>query len=152
MTNWDKSVDLVIVGSGGGGFVAALTAADAGADVLLLEKREVVGGSTAMSGGVVWVPNNSVMAAAGVPDSYDNGLAYFDSVVGDEGPWSSDERRHAFLTDGPRMVEFLQELGVGFLYCPGYNDYYTELKGGSAVGRAIEPVPFDARQLGEWSD
>jgi 3-oxosteroid 1-dehydrogenase len=150
MRTWDRSVDLVIVGSGGGGFVAALTAAHAGAEVLLLEKREVVGGSTAMSGGVVWMPNNPLMAAAGVSDSYADALGYFDAVVGDEGPWSSDERRHAFLTGGLRMVEFLRGLGVGFLYCPGYNDYYTELDGGSAVGRAIEPVPFDARQLGEW--
>jgi 3-oxosteroid 1-dehydrogenase len=152
MTAWDRSVDLVVVGSGGGGFVAALTADHAGSEVLLLEKREVVGGSTAMSGGIAWIPNNRWMAAAGVPDSYDDAWAYFDAVVGDEGPWSSDERRHAFLTAGPRMLEFLDKLGVRFLYCHGYSDYYTELKGGRAEGRAVEPVPFDARQLGDWSD
>ena len=64
MTTWDSTVDLVIVGSGGGGMVAALAAADAGASALVLEKQERVGGSTAMSGGIVWVPNNPVMRAA----------------------------------------------------------------------------------------
>jgi 3-oxosteroid 1-dehydrogenase len=152
MTTWDHSVDLVVVGSGGGGFVAALTADHAGSDVLLLEKRDVVGGSTAMSGGIVWIPNNRWMTGAGVPDSYDDAWAYFDAVVGDEGPWSSDERRRAFLTAGPQMLDFLDGLGVGFLYCYGYSDYYSELKGGRGEGRAVEPVPFDARLLGEWSD
>ena len=66
MTTWDTTVDLVIVGSGGGGMVAALAAADAGASALVLEKQDRVGGSTCMSGGIVWVPNNPVMRADGV--------------------------------------------------------------------------------------
>ena len=64
-TAWDHEVDLVIVGSGGGGMVAALTAADAGASALVLEKRELIGGSTAMSGGVVWIPNHPLLADRG---------------------------------------------------------------------------------------
>ena len=102
MTEWDSTVDFVIVGSGGGGMVAALTADAAGASALVLEKQELVGGSTAMSGGVVWVPDNPVMRADGVPDSYEDAMAHFDAVVGDVGPASSFERRHAFLTGGPR--------------------------------------------------
>jgi 3-oxosteroid 1-dehydrogenase len=151
-TTWDHSVDLVVVGSGGGGFVAALTAAAGGSEVLLLEKRDVVGGSTAMSGGIVWIPDNQWMRAAGVRDSYDDAWDYFDAVVGNEGPWSSNERRHAFLKAGPRMLDFLHGLGVKFLYCDGYSDYYTELPGGRARGRAVEPVPFDAHRLGQWGD
>jgi len=150
MTSWDSTVDLVIVGSGGGGMVAALTAADAGARALVLEKQELVGGSTAMSGGVVWVPNNPVMHSEGVPDSYDDAMAHFDAVVGDVGPASSFERRHAFLTAGSEMITFLQESGVGFSYCRGYSDYYSSAKGGHDLGRAIEPVPFDGRVLGDW--
>jgi 3-oxosteroid 1-dehydrogenase len=150
MTTWDSTVDLVIVGSGGGGMVAALTAADAGASALVLEKQELVGGSTAMSGGILWVPNNPVMRADGVPDSYEDAMAHFEAVVGDVGPASSFERRHAFLTAGPEMVSFLQELGVSFVYCPGYSDYYSSAKGGHDTGRGIEPVPFDGRVLGEW--
>ncbi len=152
MTTWDDSVDVVVVGSGGGGMVAALTAADAGATVLMLEKQDRLGGSTAMSGGIVWVPNNPVMLAEGVPDSYEDALAHFEAVVGDVGPASSLERRHAFLSAGPEMISFLQRLGVRFVFCRGYSDYYSSAKGGHDIGRGIEPVPFDGRQLGAWLD
>jgi 3-oxosteroid 1-dehydrogenase len=140
----------VIVGSGGGGMVAALTAADAGASALVLEKQERVGGSTCMSGGILWIPNNPVMRADGVADSYEDAMAHFEAVVGDVGPASSIDRRHAFLTAGPEMVTFLQDQGVCFAYCPGYSDYYSNAKGGHDRGRGIEPVPFDGRVLGEW--
>jgi 3-oxosteroid 1-dehydrogenase len=152
MTVWDDTVDVVIVGSGGGGMVAALTATEAGATALILEKEERIGGSTAMSGGIVWVPDNPVMRAEGVPDSYEDAMAHFETVVGDVGPASSVERRHAFLSAGPEMVTFLQQLGVRFVYCRGYSDYYSSAKGGHDLGRGIEPVPFDGRLLGEWHD
>ncbi len=77
-------------------------------------------------------------------------MAHFEAVVGDVGPCSSFERRDAFLTAGPEMVSFLQRLGVGFVHCLGYSDYYSNAKGGHDVGRAIEPVPWDGRVLGEW--
>lgn len=150
MTTWDHTVDFLIVGSGGGGMVAALAAADAGASALVLEKQDRVGGSTAMSGGIVWVPDNPVMRAEGVPDSYQDAMDHFEAVVGDVGPCSSYERRHAFLSAGPEMVSFLQRLGVGFAYCRGYSDYYSNAKGGHDLGRGIEPVPFDGRVLGQW--
>ena len=150
MTTWDSTVDFVIVGSGGGGMVAALTASHAGASALVLEKQALIGGSTAMSGGVVWVPDNPVMRADGVADSYEDAMAHFDAVVGDVGPASSRERREAFLTAGPEMVSFLQRCGVRFVYCPGYSDYYSNAKGGHDLGRSIEPIPFDGRVLGDW--
>lgn len=152
MTTWDSTFDFVIVGSGGGGMVAALTASHAGATALVLEKQQLVGGSTAMSGGIVWVPNNPVMRAAGVPDSYEDAMAHFEAVVGDVGQASSFERRHAFVTAGPEMVAFLQHRGVRFVHCPGYSDYYSAAKGGHDEGRGIEPVPFDGRALGPWLD
>ncbi len=150
MTTWDCTVDVVIVGSGGGGMVAALTAADAGASALVLEKQELLGGSTAMSGGIVWVPNNPVMRAEGVEDSYEAAMSHFEAVVGDVGQCSSYERRDAFLSAGPEMVAFLQRSGVRFVFCRGYSDYYSSAKGGHEIGRGIEPVPFDGRVLGEW--
>lgn len=150
MTAWDTTVDFVIAGSGGGGMVAALAAADVGADALVLEKQALIGGSTCMSGGIAWIPNNPLMQAAGVPDSYEDALAHFETVVGDVGPCSSFERRHAYLTAGPEMTTFLQGLGVRFVTCPGYSDYYSNLKGGHDVGRGIEPVPWDGRALGAW--
>ena len=148
----DLDVDFVVVGSGGGGLTAALAAADAGASVLVVEKQSLLGGSTCMSGGMAWIPNNPVMLAAGVPDSYESAMAHFETVVGDVGPASTYERRHAFLTAGPEMVSFLQRAGVRFIYCPGYSDYYSNLKGGSDEGRGIEGVPYDGKQLGEWND
>ena len=150
MTTWDSIVDLVVIGSGGGGMAAAIAGADAGASVLLLEKQDKIGGSTCMSGGVVWVPNNPVMLAAGETDSFEDGLAHFDAVVGEAGPGSSAERRRAFLTHGPEMIAYLERLGVRFAYCRGYSDYYSNAKGGHDVGRAIEPVPFDGHELGDW--
>lgn len=150
MTTWDDTVDFVVVGSGGGGMVAALTAVEAGASVLVLEKQDRLGGSTCMSGGIVWVPNNPVMRAEGVPDSYEDAMAHFDAVVGDVGPASSVERREAFLTAGPDMITFLQQRGVRFSYCRGYSDYYSSAKGGHDLGRGVEPVPFDASVLGDW--
>src|SRR3954463_13916471 len=152
MTTWDSSVDFVIAGSGGGGMVAALAAADAGATALVLEKQALVGGSTCMSGGIVWVPNNPVMHADGIADSYEDAMAHFEAVVGDVGPASSFERRHAFLTAGPDMISYLQAQGVGFVHCLGYSDYYSNATGGRDEGRAVEPVAWDGRVLGEWLD
>ncbi len=152
MRSWDQSFDLVIVGSGGGGLVAALAAVDAGLRPVIIEKQQVVGGSTAMSGGIVWVPNNPLMRAEGVRDSYEDGLAYFDSVVGPPDQGSSMERRHAFLTEGPEMLSFIQAKGVQLVRCEGYSDYYDNRKGGNARGRSVEGIPWDGRQLGEWHD
>ncbi|GAA5148969.1 FAD-binding protein [Pseudonocardia eucalypti] len=150
MSDWDCSYDFVCIGSGGGGLVAALRAADAGRSALVIEKQPLIGGSTAMSGGMVWIPNNPLMEVDGVLDAYDHGMAYFEEVVGEAGPGSSRERRDAYLTGGPRMVSFLRERGMRFRRCAGYPDYYDNRKGGSAEGRSIEGVPYDARRLGEW--
>lgn len=150
MTAWDHSADFISVGSGGGGLVAALTAREAGLDALVLEKRDLVGGSTAMSGGVIWLPNNPLMQAEGVPDSEEAGLQYLEAVVGDVGPASSKERRRAYLRGGAEMIRFLQQAGVQLIRCPGYSDYYPNHPGGVAAGRSIEGVPFDGKRLGEW--
>ncbi|WP_163506535.1 FAD-binding protein [Fodinicola acaciae] len=150
MPDWDSSYDFVSVGSGGGGLVGALRAADLGNSALVIEKQPLVGGSTAMSGGMVWIPDNPLMKVDGIADSYDDGMAYFEDVVGNAGPGSSRERRHAYLTAGPRMVSFLQGAGLLFHRCAGYPDYYDTAKGGNAQGRSIEGIPYDARRLGEW--
>jgi 3-oxosteroid 1-dehydrogenase len=152
MTDWDKAVDLLIVGSGGGGVVAALATLDAGLEPLVVEKQSVVGGSTGMSGGMVWLPNNPLMRADGIADSYEDGMAYFADVIGDIGAASSPARRAMFLTAGSEMIAFLLRKGVRLVRCPGWSDYYPNHKGGNAAGRAVEGVPFDAAALGEWSD
>jgi 3-oxosteroid 1-dehydrogenase len=100
MTDWDRSVDLLIAGSGGGGMIAALAAIDSGLEPLVLEKQGLVGGSTGMSGGMLWLPDNPLMRADGIPDSHEDGLAYLNDVVGDIGAASSPARREMFLTAG----------------------------------------------------
>ncbi|MBO0730590.1 MAG: FAD-dependent oxidoreductase, partial [Acidimicrobiaceae bacterium] len=150
MADWDYTTDAVIVGSGGGGLCAAVVARSRGLDALVLEKTEFVGGSTAMSGGGVWIPNNPVMLASGVRDSEEDALAYFNAIVGDVGPASSPERRRAYVEQGPRLIAFLQDQGIDFQFADGYSDYYTDAPGANEHGRTLEAVPFDAHELGPW--
>ncbi|MGC2345688.1 MAG: FAD-binding protein, partial [Mycobacterium sp.] len=147
-TQWDRSVDLVIAGSGGGGMVAGLAALDSGLEPLIVEKQALVGGSTGLSGGIVWLPNNPLMRADGIADSHDDGLAYLADVVGDIGAPSSPERREMFLTAGYEMLNFVIRKGVKLIRCEGWSDYYPNHKGGNSVGRAVEGIPFDAAELG----
>ena len=131
---------------------AALAALDSGIEPLVIEKQALVGGSTGLSGGMVWLPNNPLMRADGIPDSHEDGLAYFDDVVGDIGQPSSPARREMFLTAGYEMINFLMRKGVRLVRCPGWSDYYPNHRGGNEAGRAIEGIPYDAAALGNWSE
>jgi len=143
--------DLIVVGSGAASVVAALVAVEAGARPVILEKTDKVGGSTAMSGGVAWIPCNSLQREAGVADSYDQARAYLDSCAGDAGPASSPERRHAFLTEGPQMIDFLRGKGMAFVHAEGYSDYHEGQKPGAlARSRSLVGQIYDARRLGAW--
>ena len=152
MTSSAQSYDLVCVGSGGGGLVAALRAAELGLRPIVIEKQGFVGGSTAMSGGVVWVPDNPLMRAEGVPDSFEAGMQYLQAVIGEPDQGSSIERREAYCRSGPEMLSFLQHKGVELVRCEGYADYYDNYPGGSPRGRSVEGVPWDGKQLGSWHD
>ena len=101
---------------------------------------------------MVWLPNNPLMRADGIPDTHEDGLAYFDDVVGDIGEASSPARRETFLTAGNEMINLLVRKGVRLVRCPGWSDYYPNHKGGNAAGRSVEGVPYDAAALGDWSD
>lgn len=150
--DWDQHTDLVVVGSGGG-LAAAITTSTAGGQALVIEKDDQLGGSTAMSGGVVWLPNNPLMQADGVSDSLEQGLEYFESVVGPPTAASSLERRRVYIEEGSDLVRLLQDEGVRFLRDEGYSDYYAGVRGyrgGVARGRAIECHYFDAHRLGPW--
>ncbi|WP_099225519.1 FAD-binding protein [Mycobacterium persicum] len=149
---WDRSVDLLVVGSGGGGMVAGLAALDRGLEPLIVEKQSLVGGSPGLSGGIVWLPNTPLMRADGIADTYEDGFGYLADVVGDVGAASSAARREMFLTAGYEMIDFLIRKGVRLIRCAGWSDYYPNHRGGNAAGRAVEGVPFDAAALGSWSD
>lgn len=144
--------DLVIVGSGGGGMCAALAAKSAGLSAVVLEKRHVIGGSTGFSGGLWWVPNNSVTKRAGVEDSAELGRTYMDAVIDFHGKGSNDSRRAAFIEQSPKMVDFLEREGMKFYYADGWADYYDDRAGGQSRGRSIMADPYDLNDLGSWKD
>jgi len=144
---WDHITDLLVVGSGGGGMTAALIAKDHGLDALVIEKANVYGGSTAMSGGSVWVPNNHLMQQAGLQDSPEEALAYLISITAGKVP---EDRLRAYLAAAPAMLSYLEKHShVRFQMVPGYSDYYPDVSGARpGGGRTIEAAPFNARRLG----
>ena len=145
-------VDVVVVGAGGAGMCAALAAAKQGLDVVLVEKSGYFGGSTARSGGGVWMPGNAALKAAGQVSADDLAQAklYLDSIVGDEVP---KVRRDTYLDRGPEVLDFIHaHTPVRFQWVPQYADYHPEAPGGRAAGRSCEPVPLDARFLGAELD
>ena len=143
---------LSLSGRGSAGFAAAIAAKEAGLEPIIIESTGKLGGSSAMSGGGAWIPNNPLMLKAGTHDSYEEARKYMDLCIGEVGPASSPQRRETFLREGPNMVEWLQGLGVRFHYGKGYADYYPELPGGTPIGRLVEPEPFDLKKLGEWKN
>ena len=138
--------DVVVAGSGAAGMTAALTAADLGLSVVVIEKAGAFGGSTARSGGGIWAPGNAVLRAAGVTDTPGQARAYLAHVAGADVP---AERQQALLEHGPAMLDLvLATTPLRLAWVPGYADYYPEAPGGLARGRSVEPVPFDSRRLG----
>ena len=143
---------VVVVGSGSAALTAAIAASESGLEPVVLESTGLIGGSSAMSGGGAWIPNNPVMLRAGTHDSFEDARMYMDITIGEVGPASSSERRDTFLREGPKMVEWLEKLGFRYHYGKGYADYYPELPGGSVKGRLVEPEPFDLKKLGDLKD
>jgi 3-oxosteroid 1-dehydrogenase len=142
--------DLVVVGSGAAGLTAALTAAERGLRTVVVEKAPHFGGSTARSGGGVWVPDNHVLRQAGAGDSPEAARAYLAHLV--DGVVSRD-LQEAFLSHGPRMLEFVcAATPLRLQWVRGYSDYYPEAPGGRADGRSLEPRPLDARVVGAEID
>ncbi|GAA4054916.1 FAD-dependent oxidoreductase [Nonomuraea soli] len=144
-----NEVDLLVVGTGAAGLTAAIAAADAGLQVLVVESTGKWGGTTAVSGGGLWMPVNPLMLRAGVKDSAGEALEYMEQAIGEAGPASSPERRRAFLDSGPEVVRLLGRLGVRWRRATHYPDYYPDRPGGK-VGRGIEAAPFDSKKLGSW--
>lgn len=149
----NETFDFIVVGSGGGALCAALVACTAGKSVLILEKASLVGGTTAISGGVMWIPNNRFMKAEGVPDSRDDALAYLDTVVGDNPnmPGASRERRVKYVDEAPQMIDFLVDQGLRLRRIPSWPDYY-HAPGESVPGRTVVSDLFNLKELGDWKD
>jgi succinate dehydrogenase/fumarate reductase flavoprotein subunit len=145
-SGWDEEVDLLVFGAGAAGMTSALVASHEGLKVLLCEKTDAVGGITSTSGGTTWVPGTQLSVDAGVPDSVDDARRFLQSVVGARG---GDEAREAFLQSGPLAIDELQRISdVRFVAAAAHPDYVTG-PGAAFGGRALAPVPFDARALGK---
>ena len=142
--------DVVVVGSGAAGMVAALTAAHQGLSAVVVEKAAHYGGSTARSGGGVWIPNNEILKRDGVTDTAAAARTYLHAIVGDVVPSAKID---TYLERGPEMLSFvLRHSPLRMCWVPDYSDYYPEAPGGRLGGRSVEPKPFDLRQLGSEAE
>ncbi|MCY3602141.1 MAG: FAD-dependent oxidoreductase [Chloroflexi bacterium] len=148
---WDLEVDVAVLGSGASATTAAILAADRGAEVALLERAEFVGGTTAISGGVLWLPNNHHMAEAGIEDSREDALAYLNSLsLG----MMDGELVETLIDTGPEMLRYMEEnTPVSLHVFEGYPDYHPENPGGKPEGgRSLDNDLFPFEELGPWAD
>ncbi|WP_067572834.1 FAD-dependent oxidoreductase [Nocardia acidivorans] len=146
MSENSEIFDLVVVGSGAAGMAAALTAAHHGLSVLIVEKASHWGGSTARSGGGVWIPGNSVLRGQAPADDIESARTYLKSITGEYG---DAERIDTYIDRGAEALDFMMaHAPLELRWVPGYSDYYPEAPGGRAHGRSVEPKPFDAQRLG----
>ena len=138
--------DVVVVGSGAGGLVGALAAADRGLRAVVVEKADTFGGTTALSGAGLWAPANLHVLAAGQPDSLELAAEYLRNTVGDRTPVSMQT---AFLESAAPVIAWLETKGVKFSFMTGYPDYRPEQPGALLTGRAITPKVFPHARWGE---
>lgn len=145
-TEQGNKFDVVIIGSGAGAMTAALRAHDHGLSVLVIEKTDQYGGTSAVSGGGIWIPNNDQIADLGGNDCFEDAMAYMKAATRGE---ISEERLRAYIETAPVMVRYLQEkTHLHYRAVPGYADYYQDLPGAKQGFRSMDPVPFHARGLG----
>jgi succinate dehydrogenase/fumarate reductase flavoprotein subunit len=142
----DISCDLLVIGSGAGGLSAAVTAAHLGLKVVVAEKEAQYGGTTAWSGGWMWVPRNSLATAAGIQEEPAAPFSYLRHELGAQ---FDEARVLAFLKAGPQMVEFFrQNTALQFIDGNGIPDFHGNTPDASLGGRSICAAPFDGRRLG----
>ncbi len=151
---WDREVDVVVVGSGGAALAAATLAHDGGAEVLILEKCDMIGGTTAVSGGVMWLPQNHHMAGAGIQDSREDAIAYIKRLA--MGHEHDPALIEAWVDAAPEALAYLEaHTPLRMATVPNFPDYYYpyDVPGKRPGARSIEPVPYAvAQQLPEWKD
>ena len=154
MSAFDETFDFVVVGSGGGSMCAGLVMRQAGKSVAILEKTALIGGTTARSGGVMWIPDNRFMKRDGVPDSQEQANTYMNAVVGDHNdtPGASRARRATYVEQGTKMVDFLVDQGIKLNRVSYWPDYNDELPGSSEKGRTVVAELFNVNELGEWKN
>lgn len=143
-----ETYDVIVAGSGAAALLAAVRAADAGARVIVLEKEAKFGGNSALSGGGIWVPNNSGLKEAGIRDSLEEAFAYLRSVI--PADQISDETIRTYLQSAPQMIDYMRQIGVPYTPVQKYPDYYPDFPGWKPGGRTMDCAPLDARALGDF--
>lgn len=139
-------VDVLVVGSGAGALTAAITAHDQGGKVLVIEKSDMYGGTSATSGGGIWIPCNHLMGAHGESDTPEAALEYLKACIGDAVP---EDRLKAYVEQAPKMLKYLEDKSdVCFVATP-YADYLTEKPGSKDGWRTLDPLPISATKLGK---
>lgn len=146
-----EQIDVLIIGAGASGLTAALAAHEEGASVMVLEKGSQLGGSAAISGGIVWMPNNHLMAKNGLKDSPEEGIAYFKSLNHGD---IRDEMLEALIKEGPVALSKLAQLdALSLSLLDGYPDYYLDRPGAKPEGgRAMDNELFAFGELGDWAE
>ncbi len=144
----EMTVDVLVVGSGIGGMTSAVTAHDLGCgEVLVIEKAAKFGGTSALSGGVIWIPLNRHAIAAGQQDSLAEAHDYLKRTIPDE--IRRDDMLDAYLRAGPEMIDFLEDnTAARYVSLGMYPDYHSHIPGAKLGHRALEPAPFNAARLG----
>ncbi|GAB3627903.1 3-oxosteroid 1-dehydrogenase [Pandoraea terrae] len=140
-----QEYDLVVVGSGAGALLGAVVALDAGMSVLIVEKTEVLGGTSATSGGGIWIPDNHDMASNGLRDSVDAAFRYVKACA--KG-LSSDDRVLAYVETAREMARYLKTIGIPYRSMAKYADYYPHIEGSMPGGRSMDPADYNAAKLG----
>jgi succinate dehydrogenase/fumarate reductase flavoprotein subunit len=141
-----RTCDVLVIGSGAGGLSTAIVARKGGLDVVVIEKEEFFGGTTAFSGGVLWIPGNPHARKAGIADTREAAVTYLRNETGN---YFSEKAIDAFLDEGPRMLEYFEHGTDVKFVLSGYPDYHPDVEGGVAIGRSVTAAPFDARLLGD---
>ncbi|MCC6076508.1 FAD-dependent oxidoreductase [Pseudomonas sp. GCM10022188] len=142
--------DVIVVGSGAGAMSAAVVAADQGLSVLVVEKSDKYGGTSAISGGGIWIPNNHYFADMGGKDSFEKALTYLKASTAGK---IDEERLRAYLEYAPRMIHYLETRSrVRYAVAEKYPDYYQHLPGSLPGGRSLDPELFDTSLLGDEYD
>lgn len=141
-----RSCDVLVIGSGAGGLATAVTAAALGLEVIVAEKEPVFGGTTAWSGGWLWVPRNPVVVRAGIEEDAEAPRTYLRHILGNR---YDAARVEAFLEAGPRMIDFFErETAVRFLPGSAVPDFHGNAPGAVTGGRSVVAAPYDGRELG----
>ena len=148
----ERIADVVVVGSGAAGLAAAVTARDGGCEVEIIEAADMIGGTSAVSGGQPWVPCNQHMQEAGLQDSREDALRYLDRLM--QGREPDRDRLEVFIDRAPEAIAYLEaNTPLKMTVCTKFSDYHADVPGGTMSGRTLEIVPFAAREeLGELDE